>query len=79
MFGVVKLSGKHLPFAFLALDLLMNQDIWTDAMGILMGHMWVPAVLWALAAAFKCFADLVLRVVGHVRVCFGAAFGPEHP
>ena len=38
MFGIIKLNGKHLPFAFLALDLLMNQDIWTDIMGILCGH-----------------------------------------
>ena len=38
MFGIIKLNGKHLPFAFLALDLLMNQDIWTDVMGILCGH-----------------------------------------
>jgi hypothetical protein len=38
LFGIIKLNGKHLPFAFLALDLLMSQDIWTDVMGILCGH-----------------------------------------
>ena len=31
-------AGKHLPFAFLALDLLMGADIWTDILGILCGH-----------------------------------------
>ena len=38
LFGIVKLQGRHLPFAFLALDLLMGQNIWVDAQGILMGH-----------------------------------------
>ncbi|EFN50559.1 hypothetical protein CHLNCDRAFT_136591 [Chlorella variabilis] len=40
LFGFIKLNGRHLPFAFLALDLLMGQDIWSDVMGILMGHMY---------------------------------------
>ena len=38
LFGVVQLQGRHLPFAFLVLDLLMGQNIWPDVMGILMGH-----------------------------------------
>lgn len=38
IFGIIKLSGKHLPFAFLLLDLIMGANPWTDAQGILMGH-----------------------------------------
>lgn len=40
LYGFIKLMGKHLPFAFLALDLLMGGDVWGDMMGILMGHMY---------------------------------------
>jgi len=39
LYGFIKLNGRHLPFAFLALDLLMGGDVWSDALGILMGHM----------------------------------------
>lgn len=39
LYGFIKLNGRHLPFAFLALDLLMGGDVWSDVMGILMGHM----------------------------------------
>lgn len=38
LFGIVQLQGRHLPFAFVALDLLMGQNIWPDVLGILMGH-----------------------------------------
>lgn len=38
LFGIVKLSGRHLPFAFLAVDLIMGANIWSDIQGILMGH-----------------------------------------
>lgn len=38
LFGIVQLQGRHLPFAFVALDLLMGQNVWPDILGILMGH-----------------------------------------
>jgi hypothetical protein len=52
LFGIIKLNGRHLPFAFLALDLLMGQDIWSGVLGILMGHTWVaPPTTPACAVA----------------------------
>ncbi|KAL4420836.1 hypothetical protein ABPG75_010492 [Micractinium tetrahymenae] len=47
LFGFIRLNGKHLPFAFLTLDLLLGGDIWSDIMGILMGHMQVFVFLFA--------------------------------
>lgn len=38
LFGIIKLNGKHLPWAFLALDLIMGAPVWPDMQGILMGH-----------------------------------------
>ena len=39
LYGFININGRHLPVAFLALDLLMGGDIWSDIMGIFMGHM----------------------------------------
>lgn len=51
LYGFVKLNGRHLPFAFLALDLLMGGDVWSDVMGILMGHMyWFLTDVYPLAS-----------------------------
>lgn len=55
LFGIVQLQGRHLPFAFVALDLLMGQNVWPDILGILMGH-----VYWFLTDVYPAASGRIV-------------------
>ena len=40
MYGLVTIKGFYLPFAFLALDMLMGKSPILEIIGIVVGHTW---------------------------------------
>ena len=40
IWGVVTVSGFYLPYAYLAVDLLMGKSVLPHCCGILAGHIW---------------------------------------
>ena len=40
LYGLIKIKGFWLPFAFLGLTAVMGQDPFLPACGILVGHLW---------------------------------------
>lgn len=43
LYGIVKIKGFYLPFAFMAISMLMGgkpDELMADALGILVGHVW---------------------------------------
>lgn len=40
LYGIIKIKGFWLPFAFLALGLFLGGDTMGDVLGIIVGHTW---------------------------------------
>lgn len=40
LYGIIKIKGFWLPFAFLALGMFLGGDVFADLLGILVGHAW---------------------------------------
>ncbi|PSC71343.1 Derlin-1 [Micractinium conductrix] len=72
LYGFININGRHLPVAFLALDLLMGGDIWSDIMGIFMGHMyWFLTEVYPMASG----RTVVRTPIWLVRLCLRYGIG----